>query len=58
MQAVTAPTDAAHMIHINRPCCDAPLVTEMPLPDTLRCEDCATSWTVTDPEPEDAQLAA
>ena len=58
MQAVTAPTDAAHMIHTNRPCCDTLLATEMPLPDTLRCEDCAVTWTITDPEPEGVQLAA
>mgnify|MGYP001578288760 CR=1 FL=1 len=58
MQAVTARTDASHMIHINQPCCDAILATEMPLPDTLRCEDCAVTWTIADPEPEGAQLAA
>jgi hypothetical protein len=46
------------MVHTDRPCCDAPLVTEMPLPDTLRCEDCAVTWTITDPEPDRAQLAA
>jgi hypothetical protein len=39
------------MITIERPCCDRPLAVEMPLPDALRCVECAVSWSVTDPEP-------
>jgi len=39
------------MITIERPCCDQPLAVEMPLSDALRCDECAVSWTVTDPEP-------
>lgn len=58
MQAVTAPADAVRMIHIDRPCCDTPLATSLPLPDTLRCEDCSVTWTTTDPEPESVHLAA
>jgi hypothetical protein len=39
------------MITIERPCCDQPLAVEMPLPDAHRCDECAVSWIVTDPEP-------
>jgi hypothetical protein len=46
------------MITIERPCCDRPLAVEMPLPDALRCEECAVSWIVTDPEPPSVALAA
>ena len=38
------------MVIIERPCCDTPLAVELPLVDALRCEDCAVSWTVADPE--------
>ena len=40
------------MITIERPCCDQPLSVESPVPDALRCDECAVSWTLTDPEPE------
>jgi hypothetical protein len=46
------------MINTERPCCDTPLIVELPLPDTLRCDDCGVSWTVADPEPQPAALAA
>ena len=46
------------MILIDRPCCDTPMATEMPLPDTLRCEDCATTWDVRDAAPAEVLLAA
>jgi hypothetical protein len=39
------------MITLEAPCCDRPLLVEVPLPDALRCDECAVSWTVTDPEP-------
>ena len=49
------------MITIERPCCDQPLAVEMPLPDALRCDECAVSWVVTEPRPAsvvDTALAA
>jgi len=46
------------MITIERPCCDQPLSVEFPLPDELRCDDCAVSWTVADPEPAPTAIPA
>lgn len=46
------------MILIDRPCCDTPMAIEMPIPDTLRCDDCATTWDVADDAPAEARLAA
>jgi hypothetical protein len=46
------------MITIERPCCDKPLTVELPLPDALRCDECAVSWIVTDPEPASVAGAA
>jgi hypothetical protein len=46
------------MITIERPCCDQPLAVEMPLPDALRCDECAVTWIVTDPEPASVAHAA
>ncbi len=46
------------MVTIERPCCDIPLAVELPLPDTAHCDECAVSWTITDPEPERSVLAA
>ena len=45
------PGQAPAMITIERPCCEQPLAVEMPLPDAFRCDECAVSWIVTDPEP-------
>jgi hypothetical protein len=42
------------MINLERPCCDAPLATELPLPDELFCDECAVSWVVTDAESRSA----
>lgn len=39
------------MITIERPCCDQPLSVESPVPDALRCDECAVTWLVTDPKP-------
>jgi hypothetical protein len=46
------------MVTTERPCCDQPLTVEMPLPESLRCDDCAVTWSVTDPEAEALALAA
>jgi hypothetical protein len=46
------------MITVERPCCDQPLAVEMPLPDALRCDECAVTWIVTDPEPASVAHAA
>jgi hypothetical protein len=46
------------MIHIEPPCCDEPLAIDGPLPATLRCEACSVAWSIVDPEPEPAALAA
>jgi hypothetical protein len=39
------------MILIDCPACDAPVATSLPLPDAIRCDDCAVTWEVTDAEP-------
>jgi hypothetical protein len=46
------------MIHIEPPCCDEPLPIDLPVPATFRCERCSVTWSVVDPEPEPAALAA
>jgi len=46
------------MVTIERPCCDQPLTVETPLPDALRCDECAVAWAVTDPEPAPVARAA
>ena len=46
------------MILIERPCCTAPMAIELPIPDSLRCDDCATTWDVVDAVAEEALLAA
>ena len=46
------------MILIERPCCETPMAIELPIPDSLRCEDCATTWNVADAAPLEARLAA
>ena len=46
------------MILIDRPCCEAPMVIEMPIPDLIRCEDCATTWDVADDVPTEVRRAA
>lgn len=46
------------MVNIDRPCCDAPLTVELPLPDALRCDECAVAWTLADPESVPVALAA
>jgi hypothetical protein len=39
------------MITIEAPCCDQLLSVEAPMPDAIRCDDCAVIWAVADPEP-------
>ena len=48
------------MILIDCPACDAPVATSLPLPDAVRCDDCAVVWEVTDPviEPREVRPAA
>jgi hypothetical protein len=46
------------MILIERPCCDEPMAIDSPAPATLRCEACGVAWSIVDPEPEPAALAA
>ena len=46
------------MINIECPACEAHLVTNLPLPDALRCDDCAVTWDLTDAEPQVTELAA
>ncbi|MES2210759.1 MAG: hypothetical protein V4515_11335 [Chloroflexota bacterium] len=46
------------MILIERPCCDTPQTVDLPIPDQLRCLDCAVIWDVVDPAPVEARLAA
>ena len=46
------------MITTERPCCDTPFVVDYPLPETLHCDDCAVSWTVTDPDSQPAAALA
>ncbi|MEO8469575.1 MAG: hypothetical protein ABI573_07920 [Chloroflexota bacterium] len=46
------------MILIERPCCDTPMAIDLPMPDVLRCDDCATTWDVVDALAEEALLAA
>ena len=42
------------MVTIERPCCEAPLIVEAALAVELRCDACAVTWTVSDPEPSAA----
>ena len=52
------------MILIERPCCTAPMgctapmAIDLPIPDSLRCDDCATTWDVVDAVAEESLLAA
>ncbi|MCI0581510.1 MAG: hypothetical protein L0227_01220 [Chloroflexi bacterium] len=46
------------MITIEAPCCDQPLTVEIPLPDALRCDECAVTWVLADPEPAPAARIA
>ena len=46
------------MILIERPCCGTPMAIELPIPDSLQCDECATTWEVTDDSPAEARLAA
>ena len=46
------------MIIIERPCCDSPMAVDLPIPDSLRCEECATTWDVADAAPVETRLAA
>jgi len=47
------------MILIDCPACEAPVATSLPLPDALRCDDCAATWELADAEPnQEAKLAA
>ncbi|MBI3746176.1 MAG: hypothetical protein HY264_06560 [Chloroflexi bacterium] len=48
------------MILIDCPSCEAPITADAPVPGSLRCDDCAVAWDVTDaaPMPSDVRLAA
>lgn len=46
------------MILIEHPCCAALMTIDLPIPDSLRCDDCATIWDVVDAVAEEALLAA
>lgn len=46
------------MVNLERPCCESPFLVELPLPASLRCDDCAVSWTVADPDPDRAEVIA
>jgi hypothetical protein len=46
------------MVNIERPCCDTPLAVELPLPDAIRCDECAVSWSIADPATESAHQVA
>ncbi len=46
------------MILIDRPCCETPMAIELPIPDSLWCEDCAVTWAVADASVAEAALAA
>ena len=35
-----------------------PLAVELPLPDAIRCDECAVSWSISDPETESAHPVA
>ncbi|MEO7663486.1 MAG: hypothetical protein ABIV26_00035 [Candidatus Limnocylindrales bacterium] len=39
------------MVNLERPCCDSPLIVELPLQASLRCDDCAVEWSIVDPVP-------
>jgi hypothetical protein len=45
------------MVTTERPCCESPLLVELPLPPILHCNDCSVSWTVTDPAAESVAVA-
>ena len=46
------------MILIERPCCTALLAIDLPIPDSLRCDECATTWDVVDAVADESLLAA
>jgi len=43
------------MILIDCPSCEATIVADLPLMATLRCDDCAVAWAVTDATPDQAE---
>ena len=45
------------MILIDCPSCEASMATSMPIPDAVRCEDCAVVWDVTDPDLDEVHKA-
>lgn len=46
------------MILIDCPCCEAKLITSLPVPATLRCDECAVIVDVTDAAAHEVALAA
>jgi hypothetical protein len=46
------------MTTIDCPSCDHPLPVDLPLPATIRCDDCAVVVETADPEPVLGTLAA
>jgi len=46
------------MVITDRPCCDLPLLVEVPLPIVLRCDECTVEWVVVDRSPNPVALAA